>query len=86
VYYIGFVTTITCRIPEKLDAELEALALRRRVPKSQIIRESIESSLNGKKALKVSAYDVMKSVCGIVRSGHKDLSTNPKHMKGFGRD
>ncbi len=34
----------------------------------------------------VSAYEAMKDGCGIVRSGHRDLSTNPKHMEGFGRD
>jgi hypothetical protein len=34
----------------------------------------------------VSAYDVMKDGCGIARSGHRDLATNPKHMEGFGRD
>jgi len=34
----------------------------------------------------VSAYDVMKDRIGIGRSGHRDLSTNPKHMEGFGRD
>ena len=31
-------------------------------------------------------YDLMKDSCGIVASGVKDLATNPKHMKGFGRD
>ena len=34
----------------------------------------------------VSAYEAMKDGCGIARSGHRDLSTNPKHMEGFGRD
>jgi hypothetical protein len=28
----------------------------------------------------------MKDACGNFRSGHKDLSTNPKHMEGFGLD
>jgi hypothetical protein len=80
------VTVITCKIPEALDAALEARAKQRRVSKSQIVREAIERSFDGKKPPPLSAYDVMKSACGIIRSGHKDLSTNPKHMKGFGRD
>ena len=34
----------------------------------------------------VSAYEMMKDCCGIVHSGIGDLSTNPKHMEGFGSD
>jgi len=34
----------------------------------------------------VSVYDLMKDSIGIVSSGIGDLSTNPKHMKGYGRD
>ena len=32
-----------------------------------------------------SAHDLMKDGCGIVRSGKRDLSTNKKHMQGYGR-
>lgn len=35
---------------------------------------------------KPSLHDLMKGVCGIVNSGVPDLGSNPKHMKGFGRD
>jgi hypothetical protein len=34
----------------------------------------------------VSAYEMMKEYCGKYDSGIADLSTNPKHMEGFGRD
>jgi len=34
----------------------------------------------------VSAYEMMKEFCGKFHSGAGDLSTNPKHMEGFGRD
>lgn len=37
-------------------------------------------------AAPVSAYEMMKDGCGIVRSGIADLSSNPKHMEGFGSD
>jgi hypothetical protein len=33
----------------------------------------------------VSAFDLMKDGCGIIRSGVPDLATDPKHMEGFGR-
>jgi hypothetical protein len=34
----------------------------------------------------VSAYELMKDTCGMVRSGLGDLSTNPQHMEGLGGD
>ena len=33
----------------------------------------------------VSAFDLMKDGCGIIRSGVPDLATNPKHLENFGR-
>ena len=36
-------------------------------------------------ASELSAFDLMKDGCGIIRSGVPDLATNPKHMEGFGR-
>ncbi|MBA4386590.1 MAG: hypothetical protein C0404_01335 [Verrucomicrobia bacterium] len=33
-----------------------------------------------------SAFDVLKDACGCVDSGVSDLASNPKHMKGFGRE
>lgn len=40
----------------------------------------------GKEKGFVSAYDMMKDVIGSMDSGITDLSTNPKHMEGFGED
>ena len=33
-----------------------------------------------------SAYETLKDACGCVDSGVRDLASNPKHMKGFGRE
>lgn len=77
-------TTITCKIPENLNAELEAAARRRRVGKSQIVREVLEQGLKQRKAAKaVTAYDLVRDICGTLR-GPGDLTTNPRHMEGFG--
>ncbi|MGQ9650458.1 MAG: ribbon-helix-helix protein, CopG family [Phycisphaerae bacterium] len=77
-------TAITCSIPARLDAELEAAARRRRVPKSAIVREALEQRLKRRrKAAALTAYDLAKSVCGTLR-GPSDLATNPKYMEGFG--
>ena len=80
-------TTITCKIPEVLDAELEVLAAKRGVSKSVLVREAIHQNLEEQKRhAQLTAYDVMKDACGILKGGARDLATNPKHMKGFGRD
>ena len=75
--------TITCKIPDEVSARLEAAARRRRIPKSQIIREALVANLKKNKS-KPSAYDLMKDVCGIIKGGPKDYASNPKYLKGFG--
>jgi hypothetical protein len=83
-YYHDRMVTITCKVSEKLNAELEALARRRRVSKSAILREALESKKNmTTRSAAPSAYDLVRHLCGTLR-GPKDVSTNPRHMKGFG--
>jgi Arc/MetJ-type ribon-helix-helix transcriptional regulator len=79
--------TITCKIPENLDSELEALARNRRLSKSEVVRQAIETSIEReKKKAGLSAHDLMQEGCGIVKGGPRDRSWNPERMKGFGRD
>lgn len=78
--------TITCKLPEILDAELAAVAGKRGISKSDLVREAIEENLKKeKRRTRVSAYEVMKDACGIIKGKPRDLATNPKHLKGFGR-
>ncbi|CAN5673190.1 hypothetical protein BH20VER1_BH20VER1_06620 [soil metagenome] len=84
VFYQEAMTTITCKIPEEVDARLEAAARQRRVPKSQIVREALAASLRRKEP-KVSAFDLIKDACGIVKGGPTDFASHPRHLKGFGQ-
>jgi metal-responsive CopG/Arc/MetJ family transcriptional regulator len=77
-------TTITCKIPDKLRAHLEAAARQRRVSKSQIIREAITAVLRKKKPA-VSAFDLIKDACGIIQGGPKDYASDSRHLKEFGK-
>lgn len=80
-------STITCKIPETLDVELELVAEKLGVSKSEVVRDAIESKIQQQKHQQaLSAHDVMNSACGIVKQGPTDRSWNPKRMKGFGRD
>jgi len=76
-------TTITCKIPETLSAHLAALARERRVPKSQIVREALAANFRRNKS-QLSAFDLMKDACGIVKGGPKDYASNRRHLRGFG--
>src|SRR5438046_7921341 len=77
-------TTITCKIPDKISAHLEATARQRRVPKSQIVREALAATFRKNKP-SVSAFDLVKDVCGIVKGGPKDYASHPRHLQRFGK-
>ena len=78
-------TTITCKIPKDLDEALEAEASRKMVSKSAVVREALHRSFKRRrKAGGKTAFDRVKALCGIVKGGPADVSTNPKYMKGFG--
>jgi hypothetical protein len=82
---LGAMTTITCKIPETLDATLEQVARQLGISKSQVVRESLEQILPAlAKKRRLSLHDRWKHVCGMVRSGIPDLASNPKHLEGFG--
>ena len=67
---------------------LEKRAKRLGVSKSRVLRDSLErelAALNGAVEEEPSVYDLVKEDLGCVDSGLGDLSTNPKHLEGFGR-
>ena len=78
-------TTITCKIPEELNAKLELIAKKNRVSKSHVLREALErrALAEGRKTAP-RAMDLVRHLQGSLSGGPGDLSTNPRHMKGFG--
>jgi predicted DNA-binding protein len=76
--------TISLKLPETLDGQLEAEAKRRQTTKSAVVREVMAEYLSGAKPRKeLTCYDLARDLCGSMR-GPKDASTNPKYMEGFG--
>ena len=75
--------TLTLKIDESLDHWLAAEARRLGRTKSDIARKAISQRRSGQK--KTSLDDRMKDICGIVKGGPRDLSTNPKYLEGFGK-
>jgi metal-responsive CopG/Arc/MetJ family transcriptional regulator len=76
---------ITIRISESLVKRLKKHAGIRRRSESALVREALESFL-GKASGSDSAYDLAKEagLIGCVGGKPSDLSTNRKHLEGFG--
>jgi hypothetical protein len=76
---------VTVKLSAPLYARIGAAAKKRQAPKSQIIRDAIATGLQeSARAEDRSFYAVTSTLAGCA-SGPRDLSTNPKYMKNFGK-
>ena len=72
--------TVSFKLPEQLDDALSDLARRRNASRSALVREALEGLAAG------GRHSVTAAVDALVGSldGPTDLSTNPKHLIGYG--
>lgn len=77
--------TVSFKLPVALAAKLTATAKRRRITKAAVVREALDSFLNGKRHIK-KAGSVLELAGDLIGSleGPGDLSYNADHMRGFG--
>ena len=77
--------TISLRLPERLDAALEVAARKAGRSKSDLTRAAVEAYLEGLDGGGAgSCLDLARDLAGCVE-GPGDLSTNAKHLQGYGR-
>ena len=81
--------TLSIKISSAEKARLKALASARKVPISDLIREGLHLMLSGAgDSEKPSCYDLfakdLEKLWSQPGSGITDLSSNKKHMEGFG--
>ncbi len=77
--------TLTVKLPPALEGRLAALVRKRKQSKSELVREAIELLVEQPGApAKGSVLDLVGDLAGI-GGGPRDLSTNPKHLRGFGK-
>jgi predicted DNA-binding protein len=76
---------ITVRLSAELRRRVKYAAHRSGVRESDVVRGAIERQFAAEDEA-ATAYERAKKagVIGIVRGASRDLSTNPKHMDGFG--
>ena len=75
--------TTSLKVPEPLAAEFAAVARRRGISESALIREAVRTFLSTEQAEPRSALDRTHDPGWCIR-GTEDLSTNPEYVKGFG--
>ena len=76
--------TITVKLPAKLASRLRTAVDRRGRTQSEIVREALESHLDGRGVAATSFLDLTRDLAGSV-SGRADLSSNRRHLRGYGR-
>ncbi len=78
---------INVRVDERLKADLEAEAREKGVSPSDIVRQLLEEHMR-QRSPRESCLDIARriGIVGIYKDTPHDLSTNPKHMEGFGGD
>lgn len=83
--------TITVKLPDHLNASLDAEAAARGVPKSEVVRAALQQVLPrareaaARKVAKPSIHDRLRKYQGAGGAGVGDLASNPKHLEGYGR-
>ena len=77
---------LSVRLPQSLRQRINELSESTGKTESEIAREALEEYLDRSES-SPTAYDVALKAgwIGCFDSGVGDLSTNPKHMEGFGK-
>lgn len=76
--------TISLKLEDGLDQRLVAAARMQRTSKSKLVRTAIQAWLDEKRIGVGSCLDLARDLVGSAE-GPSDLSTNPRHMKRFGK-
>ena len=77
--------TMTVKLPPATSARLSAEARARRITKSQVVREALEKHLKSNGSKHRPAFgELAGDLIGTAKGKYRDLSSNPKHMEGYG--
>lgn len=74
---------ISLELPDALLQRLKSESKRRRVTKSQLVRESLEQAFSASGHAS-SCFDFARDLAGSVKGLRADIARDPKYMDGFG--
>ena len=81
--------TITIKLPDFLNASLDAAAESSKQTKSAIVRDLLLQAMHAhpapRKKAAPSLHERLQKYQGAGPTGVKDLASNPKHLSGYGR-
>jgi hypothetical protein len=79
------VKTVTVKLPAELEKRVSATARKRRMSRSELIRESIRRHLE--QPVEPPPGSFLEAAGDLIGSveGPSDLSTNPRYLDGFGK-
>jgi predicted DNA-binding protein len=77
--------TVTLKLPAALALRLKQAVARRGTTQSKVIREALEAHLGATSGTGQSCLDLARDLAGSIRGGPSDLSSNKRHLKGYGR-
>jgi hypothetical protein len=76
---------IVAKLPEELHVALDAVAKKTRRTRSAVLRDALTMYLRAESDQPSSALShKFADYSGVFEGGPKDLSTNPKHLAGYG--
>lgn len=76
--------TLCLKLPEAMAASLAAVAHKRSLSKSAVVRAILEESLGHEKSTNGSCLDIAADLAGGSAGPH-DLSTRKEYLKGYGQ-
>lgn len=77
---------VTIRLDTELRGELQEFAHEQGKSESDVVREALRTHLARRKK-KESALELARRIgfIGVIKGGPRDVSTNKKYFRGFGR-
>ena len=72
---------MSIKLPRTLSAKVTRLARRRNVSRTEVVRDALEAYTGAEGSSAGSAVSDLK---GCLKGLPRDLSTNHKHLKGYG--
>ena len=79
--------SLTIKIPAALDTALAQASERQQLSKSELVRRAVAAYIGQAQGQSraPSALDIAGDLVGCCGGGPADLSSNPRHLDGFGQ-